>query len=87
MVTGAPVLFLDFDGVLHPGSGQGETRFIHAKALEAALYGLSVLVVVSSQGCLATSRRRPLYICPDRLVSHQAGIIAMLIDLGGQSFL
>ena len=35
------------------------------------------------QGFLATSRRRPLYICPDRLVSHLAGIIAVLNDLYG----
>jgi hypothetical protein len=43
MVTGAPVLFLDFDGVLHPGSGQGETRFIHTADLhlDSPLRGLN----------------------------------------------
>ena len=37
VVTGAPVLFLDFDGVLHPGSGLSDTRLIHAKTLDASL--------------------------------------------------
>ena len=36
-MTGAPVLFLDFDGVLHPGSGLSDTRLIHAKTLDASL--------------------------------------------------
>ena len=47
-MTGEPVLFLDFDGVLHPGSGLGDTRLMHAKTLEAALRGLSVQLVISS---------------------------------------
>ena len=47
-VTGKPVLFLDIDGVLHPGSGLDDTRLIHAAALETALHGKSVQVVISS---------------------------------------
>jgi hypothetical protein len=43
-----PILFLDIDGVLHPGSGLGGTRLMHAEALEAAIDGLSVQVIISS---------------------------------------
>ncbi len=43
-----PLLFLDIDGVLHPGSGLGDTRLIRANELEIALDGFSVQVVISS---------------------------------------
>jgi hypothetical protein len=47
-VIRTPVLFLDFDGVLHPGSGLGDTRFVHVNALEATLSRLEVRIVISS---------------------------------------
>jgi len=46
-VNPTPILFLDFDGVLHPGSGLGQTRFSRATALEAALAGRELRIVVS----------------------------------------
>ena len=44
----APLLFLDFDGVLHPGSGLAGGAFTCASLLEQTLQGLDVDVVVSS---------------------------------------
>ncbi len=43
-----PVLFLDIDGVLHPGSGMESGLLCRAKELEAALLGFEVRIVVSS---------------------------------------
>jgi hypothetical protein len=43
-----PVLFLDIDGVLHPGNGIETGLLCRAKALEEALSGLNVRIVVSS---------------------------------------
>lgn len=43
-----PVLFLDFDGVLHAGSGHSGGMFTHAPALQEALGEHEVRIVVSS---------------------------------------
>lgn len=43
-----PLLFLDFDGVLHPGSGRPGSMFTQAGALENALEGFDIRIVVSS---------------------------------------
>lgn len=43
-----PVLFLDIDGVLHPGNGIETGLLCRAKALEEALSDLNVRIVVSS---------------------------------------
>lgn len=44
----APLLFLDFDGVLHPASDHATAAFSRALLLEKALAGLEVRLVVSS---------------------------------------
>jgi hypothetical protein len=44
----APVLFLDFDGVLHPNLAAEGQMFSRAPLLEQALEGLHVDIVVSS---------------------------------------
>lgn len=68
-----PLLFLDFDGVLHPGSGLGESRLIHAKALEAALDGLDVRVVVSSSWRFHHPMDAILRDLPSRLAQRVVG--------------
>jgi hypothetical protein len=72
-VTGAPVLFLDFDGVLHPGRGLGDTRLIHAKTLEAALHGLSVQLVISSSWRFHLPMEEILQELPAGLAQHVVG--------------
>jgi hypothetical protein len=47
-VAVTPLLVINFDGVLHSGSGLGYPRFILAKALEIAQDRVSVQVVISS---------------------------------------
>ena len=47
-VTHAPILFLDFDGVLHPGSGQEGNAFSCASLLDQALERSEVDIVISS---------------------------------------
>lgn len=44
----APTLYLDFDGVLHPGSAQPEERFSRRQLLIEALDGFELNIVVSS---------------------------------------
>lgn len=46
--AGAPLLFLDFDGVLHPASAYATAPFSRAPLLEEALAGFEVRLVVSS---------------------------------------
>jgi hypothetical protein len=72
MVIGAPVLFLDFDGVLHPGSGLGDTRLMHAEALDTALDGLSVQVVISSSWRFHLSMQEILQELPTGLAQRVA---------------
>lgn len=43
-----PILFLDFDGVLHPGSGVDSGFMCRAPDLEEALSGHDLRIVVSS---------------------------------------
>ncbi len=45
---GSPLLFLDFDGVLHPASAHATAPFSRAPLLEEALAGFEVRLVVSS---------------------------------------
>ena len=44
----SPVLFLDFDGVLHPNLSMPGQRMVKAPLLADALSGLDVLIVISS---------------------------------------
>ncbi len=44
----APLLFLDFDGVLHPASDHATAAFSRTHLLEEALAGLEARLVVSS---------------------------------------
>ena len=45
---GSPILFLDFDGVLHPASAYATAPFSRATLLDEALAGVEVQLVVSS---------------------------------------
>ncbi len=47
-LIGTKVLFLDFDGVLHPNLCPPNDFFMHAAALGSALIGSDVEVVISS---------------------------------------
>jgi hypothetical protein len=44
----APVLFLDIDGVLHPGSGSASGKMCRAPDLADALVGQELRIVISS---------------------------------------
>ena len=43
-----PLLFLDFDGVLHPGSGRPGAMFNRAESLMEAIEGFELRIVISS---------------------------------------
>ena len=68
-----PILFLDFDGVLHPGSGLGQTRFSRATVLEAALAGHELRIVVSSSWRFHLAMDEILRALPTGLARRVAG--------------
>jgi hypothetical protein len=68
-----PILFLDIDGVLHPGNGLGGTRLMHAEALETALDGLSVQVVIASSWRFHLSMQEILQELPAGLAQRVVG--------------
>lgn len=74
----SPVLFLDFDGVLHPGSGVDSGFMCRAPDLEATLAGHDVRIVISSSWRLHMKMDEMLGMLP-------AGIAQRVVSATGQA--
>jgi hypothetical protein len=68
-----PILFLDFDGVLHPGSGRPGSMFTLADALVDALEGFDLRIVVSSSWRFHYPPSRLFGSLPQGLARHIVG--------------
>ena len=69
----APLLFLDFDGVLHPGSVQAGDAFSRGSLLDRALDGLHVEIVISSSWRFHMSRENLLVRLPQSVARRVVG--------------
>jgi hypothetical protein len=72
------LLFLDFDGVLHPATCQSGQLFMHTKALARCLAGSDCEIVISSMWRL----RWPLEAMHEFLLPE---LMARVVDVTGQA--
>lgn len=69
-----PLLFLDFDGVLHPGSGVDSGFLCRASDLEEALSGHDLRIVVSSSWRFHMEMEEIVGMLPPGLAQRVVGV-------------
>ena len=72
-MTNKPLLFLDFDGVLHPGSGTPGAMFTRAGSLVEAIEGFELRIVISSSWRFHYPAAKIFKALPDALVRRIVG--------------
>ena len=73
MIQPKPLIFLDFDGVLHPVSAERHERFTCAKLLEESLQGAQCDIVISSSWRFRYSLAELKEILPTNLAARVIG--------------
>lgn len=68
------ILFLDFDGVLHPASAYATSPFVHAQALADCLRPYDCEIVISSSWRFQYTMQEMLSMLPDVLTERVTGV-------------
>ena len=80
------ILFLDFDGVLHPLNSKKENLFCNVHYLEKSLEGASCKIVITSNWRLTHSIDRMRELLPKRISELIIGATAIATEVNHQRF-
>ena len=87
MVANIKILFLDFDGVLHPLNSEKENLFCKVHYLEKALEGTSCKIVITSNWRLTYSTEKMSELLPRSIRKLVIGATEVLNEINHKRFI
>jgi hypothetical protein len=87
MVTNIKILFLDFDGVLHPLNSEKENLFCKVHYLEKALEAASCKIVITSNWRLTYSPQKMRELLPMKIGKLVIGATEVINEINHLSLI
>ena len=87
MVANIKILFLDFDGVLHPLNSENENLFCKVHYLEKALEGAPCKIVITSNWRLTYSTQKMRELLPRKIGKLVIGATELVNDINHKRFI
>jgi hypothetical protein len=87
MVANIKILFLDFDGVLHPLNSEKENLFCKVHYLERALEGASLKIVITSNWRLTYNTQKMRELLPRSIGELVIGATEVINEINHKRFI